>query len=166
MQLGQDQRGFTLLELVVTFFILILFINTGYALLESGIELWSRGEEQIDVQQNVRIGMEKMLKDIYLAVRLEPRIDWYNINLSDKELILRNREGRLVAYYLDESKGELFRFANGGRNPVAYGIKSIKFLYNRLPWDSSNLVTIELVGAEKNGREFKLKSSAKIRLMP
>lgn len=165
MTLGQNEKGFTFLELLICFIILGLFINAGYALLESGIYIWSRGEKNLDVQQNMRLAMEKILKDVYLAQGLEPGIERYNFVLSEKELVLRNIDGTLMAYYLDETNGILYRFANGGRNPLAYEIKDVKFIYNREPWYLSNLVTMELIGGQ-DGKEYRLRSSAKIRLLP
>jgi len=71
------RRGFTLLELVVAILIFVLVVGTIYFTLIAGFESFRRGEESMQIYQSVRIGLERVGKDVRRAV--SPESPWSNL---------------------------------------------------------------------------------------
>jgi prepilin-type N-terminal cleavage/methylation domain-containing protein len=59
-----DERGFTLAELLVVCVILALVMGGLLTLLISGQKTYSFGTSMVDAQQNARVAMERMIKEI------------------------------------------------------------------------------------------------------
>lgn len=59
-----NDKGFTLIELSISMVLLALILGAGSSLLLSGMASWAHGEEQIDVVQNMRTGMDYLTREI------------------------------------------------------------------------------------------------------
>ncbi|HHX95163.1 MAG TPA: prepilin-type N-terminal cleavage/methylation domain-containing protein [Clostridia bacterium] len=155
------ERAFTLIEVVVSSVILALFMAGLYQVIALGSSLWERGQGKIDEQQNVRIALNHVVRELRTA-------HFFDIGVkgpSDEphntiEMKIPNskddfRTYRSIRYYL---KGEnLLRDVDGaGHNIVAYGIQSICFSRGNKP----NLVDISIVG--ESG--FSVNTTASIRV--
>jgi prepilin-type N-terminal cleavage/methylation domain-containing protein len=60
----RDQRGFTLIELLIATAVLGLVMAGLLGLLTASQRAYSRGSNTIDAQQNVRVALERMVKEI------------------------------------------------------------------------------------------------------
>jgi len=70
-------KGFTLLELMVGVLIFALVIGSIYYTLRVSIESFHRGEESMEIYQSVRIGLDRVGKDLRSAV--SPESPWSNL---------------------------------------------------------------------------------------
>jgi prepilin-type N-terminal cleavage/methylation domain-containing protein len=145
--LKDKERAFTLIEVVVSSVILALFMAGLYQVIALGSSLWERGQVKIDEQQNVRIALNHVVRELRTA-------HFFDIGVkgpSDEphntiEMKIPNskddfRTHRSIRYYLNGEN--LLRDVGGaGHNIVAYGIQSICFSRGNKP----NLVVISIVG--------------------
>ena len=66
-RLVRDQRGFTLVELLVTMVMMTIVMFALYSIFDTGIRVFSFGNDKVDVAENARIGLEKMEREIRAA---------------------------------------------------------------------------------------------------
>ena len=66
-RLLRDQRGFTLVELLVTMVMMTIVMFALYSIFDMGIRVFSFGNDKVDVTENARIGLEKMEREIRAA---------------------------------------------------------------------------------------------------
>lgn len=67
MQLRVSQRGFSLVELLVAMVITLIVSGAIYGLLSSGQSAFRREPALVDRQQNIRIGMDLIARDVQNA---------------------------------------------------------------------------------------------------
>lgn len=77
------RRGFTLLELMVGVLIFSLVIGSIYFTLRVGVESFHRGEESMRIYQSVRIGLERLGRDLRSAV--SPESPWSNLSEDQRK---------------------------------------------------------------------------------
>ncbi len=65
----KNDKGFTLLEIVIAIFLSVVVLLAGSQLIFFGIKSWMHGEEQIDVVQNMRAAMDFMTKTSELHLK-------------------------------------------------------------------------------------------------
>jgi len=65
-----DDRGFTLVEAVSAVLILSIVLAVIVDLYVRGVILWNRGEKRIEVQDNIRIGLDRVSRELRQARRL------------------------------------------------------------------------------------------------
>ncbi len=63
----KDDRGFTVLEILVSVAVSTIILLGLYALLETGQNTTSRGEQKLDLQQAARAGLDTMVRDLRMA---------------------------------------------------------------------------------------------------
>ena len=63
----KHQQGFTLIELLIVIAIFGVFIGAVYSLYIAHLRTALTREEVVDVQQNVRIAMDSMTRDLRMA---------------------------------------------------------------------------------------------------
>ena len=66
-RLVRDQRGFTLVELLVTMVMMTIVMFALYSIFDTGIRVFSFGNDKVNVAENARIGLEKMEREIRAA---------------------------------------------------------------------------------------------------
>ena len=67
------EKGFTLVELLVTLAIIGFVITAVYTFYLSGLSGWKRSTDRLEYQQNARIAMDKMVRDLRYAYAVELR---------------------------------------------------------------------------------------------
>jgi Tfp pilus assembly protein PilW len=156
--------GFTLVEVVWATVILVLVLGAMYNLLDTGRRAWELGEQQVEMQQNVRVALNRIVQELRKAkgVASSPVSNSGNLYLTDPE-------ENTVWIYLHPN-GDLRRavrqkggFSFTGHNPVAASLTQVEFIYNRAPVVDSSLVTVKIVGTDPQGRLFSLMTGVKIR---
>ncbi len=65
--LWRDQRGFTLVELMVGLLIAIMVIAAGYTVMTTSVKASSVNDETNQMQQNARVAMDMLSRDIKMA---------------------------------------------------------------------------------------------------
>lgn len=66
-RLVRDQGGFTLVELLVTMVMMTIVMFALYSIFDTGIRVFSFGNDKVNVAENARIGLEKMEREIRAA---------------------------------------------------------------------------------------------------
>ncbi len=127
MNVMRDDSGFTLVELLVTAIILVFLFSVVFAVMQSGIRSWQRGEAQVDRQQNVRIMMDRLVREVRQAERL------INVSEDGRSVKFKDYQGRNIRYAFDIDAGQIVRQVldeNGvptGNNIVGYGITAVNY---------------------------------------
>lgn len=148
----RDEKGLTLIELIVTILIISLLLGGIYGILGGTFKVWLQGSEKMDVQQNARIAMNTLETEIRRADRV-------NVNSSSTSLNL-TINGQLTRYHL--SGTQLLRTVSGeGNNPVAYNIKQLRFTY--YPSVSSCSLVEIYMEFESQGHVYNITSKVNVR---
>jgi len=62
-----DERGFSLIEVLVTTMIMIVVLFALYSLFDTGLRVFSVGNDKVEAVENARLGLEKMKREIQAA---------------------------------------------------------------------------------------------------
>ena len=79
----RNEHGFSYVELLVAIVILGLIFNSAFFVYERGIAWWNKGDSEIELQQHLRIALDRMSKDFRRAVPGKIRY----LNSSNSEVI-------------------------------------------------------------------------------
>jgi type II secretory pathway pseudopilin PulG len=158
------EKGFTLIEIVIALTLFIIILGGVSAILFSGLDSWTHGEEQIDVVQNMRIGLDKMVREIREAVDITSSGDTYiqfTVPIVDDNSLDFTGSVKSMGYQYDSADQELERKVVGSTpQPVASRIKNITFSYSGTP---TKIVNITMVGVSKDGQEITMESKVLLR---
>lgn len=66
-RLLQEEKGFTLTEVMVTMVIMIIVLFALYNLFDMGLRVFSFGNSEVEATENARLGLEKMDREIQAA---------------------------------------------------------------------------------------------------
>ncbi|MDN5346867.1 MAG: hypothetical protein PWP65_431 [Clostridia bacterium] len=165
------ERGFTLVEVVVAVLIFSLLVGAALALYHQAVLSWRREEARVDVQENLRIGLDRMSRELKTALRLveaqEGRLGFI-IEAKDDA---GNTVQKTVYYYRDSARGQLMRKVDGGQNPLASYVTVLRLVYYDAGdnptqnLDSIRRVEITLTGRKGNGPEVTMTTSVRIRAL-
>ncbi|MEL7567492.1 MAG: prepilin-type N-terminal cleavage/methylation domain-containing protein [Dehalobacterium sp.] len=154
----KNDNGFTLLEVVIAMSLLSIVLLAGNQLLFSGLKSWIHGEEQIDVVQNMRVGMDLMTREIRSATGVKTaNSNYIIITMTKTDLSTVD-----VCYQYDSINKELERKeGSSSPQPVSSRISGVTFSYdsgNPIKW-----VDITMKGQRKDGHETTIKSKVTLR---
>ncbi|HHW42267.1 MAG TPA: hypothetical protein GXX25_00380 [Desulfotomaculum sp.] len=116
------ESGFTLMELVIGTALAGLLLGVVFQCLQLGVRSWLRQEQQLDVQDNLRITLELVAAELRLSLGVGA--------VKSDELCFQRLKGDkrvTVRYYV--ANGALIREEDGGHPPVASRIKSLQIRY-------------------------------------
>ena len=143
------EGGFTLVEMLVASVILLLVLSVANALFFEAIVSWRYGESRMDVREGLRLGMDRMTRELRTAQQLTDM-------QSDRiEFVVLQDDGSepTVEYYVNISK-ELIRSTDGGDIVLAAGVDAFELTY----LEENRVVGLRLGGSsdgqsvEFNGR--------------
>ncbi|MFA5535571.1 MAG: prepilin-type N-terminal cleavage/methylation domain-containing protein [Bacillota bacterium] len=162
-----EQKGFTLLEVVLASSLFLLLLFALYGALDLSLKSYSRLEQNVDRQQNLRIALEAISQDLRKSHGLLAKAS--AVRIDQDNLLLESREGDVIWYYLNGNtlrwsimlKGTKVFYAH---NPVASGIREMKFFYNAVPFENSDLVTIFLKGLNEAEGLWEYQTSIQLKL--
>jgi prepilin-type N-terminal cleavage/methylation domain-containing protein len=145
----KGQRGFTLIEVLLAATLMTIIIGAGFSLHWAGVKAWNLGDNRIEVQQNVRIVMDSLDRNIRRSYKTTVNISGSNV------LINIFQEDKEILYKLDKTNGQ---FGTGPtNNPIANFISDIKMLNSSgdiiVEVNSGERATIIVTGT-KNGFTF------------
>ncbi len=153
-----NNKGITLIELLVTLAIMGFIITSLYSFYLTGLRGWQRGTDQMEAQQSARIAMDKIIRELRYAEEIILDEDKKTVRFKVKDNI-RTLRFRLVNNEI------VFDACPGGEGSyfhtkVALGITDLRFDLG----DNQLLkITIE-AGAERSS--IKLKSGVRPRNLP
>ncbi len=87
------KTGFTIIEVIISITILGLVMAAVGGLLDSGLRDWGKGEVKVEAQQNLRLAMERITRDIRLASEVTS-------NSDDEKIELKLPGNKIIKYYL------------------------------------------------------------------
>jgi len=118
MNLLSNQKGLTLLELIISVGLLGIIMAAGLTLYLTGIKTWKTGDVQLELQQNARIA----IKTISEAVRDAKTVEV--LDEGNRISIVTNKGENIEFYYKDK---KLMRKKNHTSNTVANYVENIVF---------------------------------------
>lgn len=136
----RNEKGMTLIELILSAAILSLLLVALYTFLVTGMKIYNQSWEDLSNLQNARYAMNR------LSIAISQARDVKVVSNSKIEVTLADCSK--VYYYLEY--GTLYREKNGGKNPVA----ELSFLEFRQNSDSK-LVKIVLKAGKERDITFK-----------
>lgn len=162
-----NENGFTFVEVLITTSLLLLLVIPFFSLLHSSVLHYRTTEAGVNHQQNLRIAMEAITGDLRQCKGLVSMA--VTTKLDGENLLLLTGDQETIWYYLS---GQDLRWAKKGRadsrfyghNPVAGGILSLNFAYNKIPFADSTQVTVMLKGQDELGRHYAISSTVLIRV--
>lgn len=159
-----NEKGFLLVETIFAMLLTTVAIVIILLIYTNGYSSYFKQTDKIDVQESMRIALNRMVRDIRQAstIPLIPAakdkitfIKWeYN---SDNVLVQKN-----ICYYYDSVDREIQKSVDGaGHNPLASNIKSVSFDYS----SSEKSVTITIVGNRGKSGDITLSTKVNLRLI-
>ncbi len=118
--ISSNEKGLTLIELVISITILVLVLGGAYGFLRGTFQYYQHGSEAMDAQQNARIALNMIERDIRRAD--------YVMAGSGPTSIRLQVDGKDIRYYLS-GRQILKAVSWEGHNPVAYNVNSLSFEY-------------------------------------
>ncbi|MHB1419249.1 MAG: PilW family protein [Bacillota bacterium] len=116
-------RGFTLLEVVIASLLLTMMLLGLYGILDSSLAISRRVESQVNVQQDLRLAMDRMMREVRQAKG--------EVTVGDGSFIqFMDWRQRRVKYYVKGSKNELYRSDGSTDKPLTGGIGRARFTYD------------------------------------
>lgn len=167
MKRHPTDEGFTTIELLLSIVLMLVLFTPFYGLLHASIKSYRTIETKVNHQQNLRIAMEAIARDLRRCTNLVNAA--VTTQLDEHNLLLQTVDQDIIWYYLS---GQDLRWAIKkpwdlrfqAHNPVAGGITNLKFYYNKHPWSDSTQVTIWLEGTDELGQVYQLFSTVTLRV--
>lgn len=146
MRCSLDEKGVTLLEALIAATLLSLIIIGSLLLYERGVRTWCWTEQEAEVVDNLRIAVDRMVRDVRGARSIEVP----SVSETSERLEFKSVSGKTVKYYL---KNGVIRLNS---QPVTTGV--ITAVYFSRP--STALVKIELRGKGRGTDEVSVRTAA------
>mgnify|MGYP005835223683 CR=1 FL=1 len=162
---GGRQEGFTLVEVLVGLFLFCVLAGVTLNLYFSGVLWWQRQEGLLEVQDNLRIALDRLCRELRTAQRLDAQSGAEQLVFY--VLYPEGTSGyveRKVRYY--RQNDVLYREWKGVSNPLASHVTG--FWLDYAPAEGPDvtdkkLVTIRMEGRTRDGTEKVLQSKVRIR---
>ncbi len=103
---SNDNRGLSLVELLIALFLLGIVLALGYNYFFFGMNTFNRGEQQADIQQNARLAADFITRSTRIAERLVILEEGYNLDTVMDELNLESED--YYVYHIFEDNGSLW----------------------------------------------------------
>lgn len=118
----RGERGFTLVELMLSVLLLSILFLAVWGLFGQGFIFWKQGEHRVDMYDSLRISLDRMGRELRYTSGVTTSCD------SD-ELYFVNAEGITVSYYCDDSYNLCRKEFGLSGQPLANDIQSVSFAY-------------------------------------
>ncbi|MGI6703393.1 MAG: PilW family protein [Clostridia bacterium] len=144
-----NSKGFSIAELLIALGLSSLVITIVFMVYFSGAKAWSRAENQVEVQQNLRVAMNTLSAEVRKA-------DHFAIETGKRGIVLTYQDGSSKTYRFHPASGEIRMYPSG--TTVAMHIMDCRFSY------SNHLITIEITTKAIEGigeRDYTLSINAR-----
>lgn len=165
-----NQKGFTLVELIVYVMIIIVVFAGLASVLSSSINAWLLSNQLIDAQQSARMGLRAIVKELELADAIFSPTDG-NVNsiltFTLDEDHLPYTSSIPITYKLGKADGTnphtLYRIKNSGANPLTEEVvHSLSFVRTGRLVD----ISLQITDKASNSVLFTAKTSVVCRNIP
>lgn len=159
MRKMNNQKGFTLVETIIALTILSFLVTAVLLIYAEGYLNYAKSNQKIEVQENLRLTLNKMSREIRQASSIpgffdyNPTIDTNNDGnpSNDWDKITFSLNGKTISYYYDLTGKEIQRSVDGeGHNPMASHVTGLEFQYD----SKVKTVTIIIKGKKLNSGEI------------
>ncbi|SMB94735.1 prepilin-type N-terminal cleavage/methylation domain-containing protein [Desulfonispora thiosulfatigenes DSM 11270] len=163
-----NNKGFTLLEIMVVI-LLITFLTTALGgLLVTGVQTFTNFKNQIELQQNLRFALYNLTTEIRKARQI--------LEINEKMIKIKTRNNETFTYELDKdpqatehlyqiSGNNLYRFSPNSKAPIANFIDKIIFKpkegYQNL--EDITYIDITILGFMPSGKKIELNSGVQLK---
>ncbi|GAB6156856.1 hypothetical protein JCM39194_00560 [Desulfotomaculum varum] len=174
-----NEQGFTLVEVLVAAVILTLVVHTAAALLMTGLTSYLRYSEESDVRSQLRIGMNRLERELREARWLTTTTDTHVLKFrmpkpmtdSNPAMPTLYARDKIIAYYVKDgdllrkiydipsgfdgqmpNRGEPLYHPNEGVNTIARNIQSLKLTYLPTETPDNSYKTMVIITLEGQGR--------------
>lgn len=122
-----DDRGFTLIELVVSMAVMGIVVTAAFAMYSAVKDSWSLGSKKFEVLQNARIAADRIVSETRSA---------YSATVNQGRLELDKPGGQKVSFYL--SGRNIIRKSSGIGDQLANYVETLMF------FKEGNLIKINI----------------------
>jgi len=154
-----NEKGFLLVESIIAMALTTVAVIIILMIYTNGYSSFIKQTEKVDVQENLRIAMNRMSGEIRLAAEAPVITGGTDITVK-----LKKSGGgfETIRYYYDPVDKEIQRSINGAaNNPVSSNISSLSFVYN----SGEKSVTISLNGSKGRSGVVELQTKVSLRLL-
>ncbi|AFV11864.1 prepilin-type cleavage/methylation domain containing protein [Thermacetogenium phaeum DSM 12270] len=146
-----EEKGFTLVEAIIALTVFSFIVFTVALLYANANRSYARNSQLVDVQENLRISLNKIARDLREAtgeLNVSRKVDgaWKVVEEGEEgtQISYKDSEDNLVAYRFDEKDNEVEvkRGQNDTFHPIASQIKNLEFSFD----EEERIVTIKIQG--------------------
>ncbi|RJQ30626.1 MAG: hypothetical protein C4589_02855 [Peptococcaceae bacterium] len=160
------QEGFSLVEIALAVLLVTVLLTAVLALYGRGVNAWNYGEKRAEVNDSLRIGMDRLGRELREATALSPAT-------TASELRFYGRDGMQIRYFIynsaDGNQLNREKVDEAGTNkPVASNLTGLSLTYS--PYGpgpditKSDLVTVTLTGRDKDEKLDPVAMTTTVRL--
>lgn len=129
----QLKSAFTLVEVVVAMAIFTMVLGATLLIYQHSLQSWSRTDSATTVQENMRLVLDRMTRELRTAVSIEEaavvngqtRISFQTYISQNNQLVMKN-----ITYYHDPTSQQIYRKVDAGSpNPLAENITGMELYY-------------------------------------
>lgn len=175
----RSKSAFTLVEVVVAMAIFTMVLGATLLIYQHSLQSWSRTDSATTVQENMRLVLDRMTRELRTAVSIEEAaVEDGRTKISFQTYISQNNQPVLktITYYHDPASQQVYRsVSTGSPNPLAGNISGLElFYYNQAqallgrntvsPGDLSKISLIRLTIRGEKGRRGQLNYTAPLSL--
>jgi type II secretory pathway pseudopilin PulG len=146
-----EEKGFILVEAIVALTVFSFVVFAAALLYANANRSYARNSQRVDVQENLRISLNKIARDLREAtgeLNVSRKVDgaWKVVEEGEEgtQISYKDSEDNLVAYRFDENDNEVEvkRGQNDTFHPIASQIKNLEFSFD----EEERIVTIKIQG--------------------
>jgi len=119
------KNGFLLVEVLIASFLLAVVFGAALLLYQRGVVSWLRTRDRVEVQENLRLGLDRMSRELRGAL--------YLVEAKPDSVTFFSSDEKYISYYVrysDTAKCyQLLRGVGGTANPVASYVTALEITY-------------------------------------
>lgn len=120
-----NQKGLTLLELVISIGLTAMIMISGIFLYFAGIKSWQKSDLHLELQQNARIAIKTISEAVRNAKTVEVLDGGGEYTTEGNRIYIVTHDGYNIEFYSKDR--QLLRKKDGKSNPVANYVESVVF---------------------------------------
>jgi prepilin-type N-terminal cleavage/methylation domain-containing protein len=161
-----NHKGFTLLETMIAVTIMLIFVVGGARFFENSVKSWQANYAKLEIQQNARIGMDEMNKNIMGASAAAVVIDVAAVPASSAIIFQVTKDSGTTTHLYYLSNNKLMRQFNNVVTEVIPNVTGLFFAKRNSttipPAEDPRCIYIKLV-VEKNRQKVTLENYTHLR---